>query len=402
MEAFQTALDPRMPDVRLEIGLARAEVARRAATRAHAEQLSAISASLREAREFPELYLGPSFLSSRDAAAFAERAAIADIAVRLSLSEQAVRAQAHEADTLRESTPKVWHGFREGDVSAANAATVASLVVGLTDPSTFDDAVLEPASILAPARFRQFARALRERLVDEPATVRHKRAAEARRVVVESDVDGMAWLHAYLPADAAYRAKANVDRMAKSLSKATDETRTLAQLRADVTTDLLAGILGAKGSVGVTVGVTVPVLTLHGGDESGILEGHGPIDAETARRLAAHAPSFFRILTHPVTSAILDLDRTTYKPPADLMRLVKIKDVVCTFAGCGRPASECDIDHVDPWAHGGKTKEANLASLCPHHHRVKDESLWSVTRAAGVSTWRSPTGAIRTSDPPPF
>ena len=93
MEAILTALDPRMPDVRLGMGLARAEVARRAATRAQAEQMSAIAATLREARDFPELYLGSTMLSPADAAAFAERAAVADLAVRLSLAEGTVRAQ---------------------------------------------------------------------------------------------------------------------------------------------------------------------------------------------------------------------------------------------------------------------------------------------------------------------
>jgi hypothetical protein len=296
----------------------------------------------------------------------------------------------------------VWEAFREGEVSAANAGTVAMLVIGLPDPAAFDEAVVDPATQLAPARFKQMARALRERLAAEPAVVRHERAAEARRVIIENDVDGMAWLHAYLPADAAHRAMANVNRMAKSLSKAADETRTMGQLRADVTTDLLAGVLGAKGSVGVTVGVTVPVLALLGGDEHGILEGYGPIDAATARRLAAHAPSFHRILTHPVTSAIVDLDRTTYKVPADLKRLVQIRDVVCTFAGCGRPARECDIDHTRAWADDGTTAEVNLADLCRHHHLIKHKTLWSVTRGNGLSTWRSPTGNIRTSDPPPF
>ncbi|WP_024477485.1 DUF222 domain-containing protein, partial [Arthrobacter sp. CAL618] len=45
--------------------------------------------------------------------------------------------------------------------------------------------------------------------------------------------------------------------------------------------------------------VTVPVMTLLGGDAPGELEGYGPIDPETARQLAGHAPSFTRILTHP-------------------------------------------------------------------------------------------------------
>jgi len=315
-----------------------------------------------------------------------------------------VRQQAFEAETLQSLTPVFWESFREGEISAANTSTFARLLIGVPEAvvPVFESELLEPARQLAPARFAAKARALRERLMQRPLQERHREAAESRRVVIEPDLDGMAWLHAFLPAADARRAMLHVNTLAKSLAKAKDESRTIGQLRADVTTDLLAGVLGAKGSVGVTVGVLVPVLTLLGGDEPGILEGHGPIDPDTARRLAAHAPSFTRILTHPVTSAILDLDRTTYRPPADLMRLVKIKDVVCTFAGCGRPASECDIDHVARWVDGGKTKEVNLASLCRHHHRVKDESLWSVTRAGGVSTWTSPTGAIRTSDPPPF
>ena len=53
MEEVQTLLDPRVADVRLEFGIARAEVAHAAIARAQAEQMSAIVATLREAREFP-------------------------------------------------------------------------------------------------------------------------------------------------------------------------------------------------------------------------------------------------------------------------------------------------------------------------------------------------------------
>lgn len=403
MEEVQTLLDPRVADVRLEFGIARAEVAHAAIARAQAEQMSAIVATLREAREFPELYVGPTQLGPT-AVDFAERAAIADLAVRLNLAESTVRAQAFEADTLRTLTRRLWDSFRAGEVSAANASTVASLCIGLTDAAcqTFEAELLHPATTLAPARFRAMARALRERLVAEPAAERHERAAEGRRVILEPDLDGMAWVHAYLPADAAQRVMLNVTRMAQRLAKAGDETRTLAQLRADVAADLLAGVLGAEGSVGVTVGVTVPVLTLLGGDEPGILEGHGPIDAATARRLAAHAPSFIRILTHPVTGTVRDIDRTRYRPPADLKRMVGLRDVVCTFPGCGRRARDCDLDHTVAWDDDGKTAETNLASLCRHHHRLKHETNWSVDRSHGVSTWTSPTGAIRSSDPPPF
>ena len=60
----------------------------------------------------------------------------------------------------------------------------------------------------------------------------------------------------------------------------------------------------ATGAVQPRINVTVPVLTLLGlDDEPADLEGYGPIDADTARRLAAHAPSMRRILVHPETGA---------------------------------------------------------------------------------------------------
>jgi len=55
--------------------------------------------------------------------------------------------------------------------------------------------------------------------------------------------------------------------------------------------------------------VTDPVLTLLGGNEPGTLNGYGPIGTDTARKLAAHGPSFLRLLTHPVWGAVLELDR---------------------------------------------------------------------------------------------
>lgn len=70
-----------------------------------------------------------------------------------------------------------------------------------------------------------------------------------------------------------------------------------------------------------TVVVTVPGLTLLGrGDEPATLEGCGPIDLDTARRLAGSATSWVRLLTHPVSGAPLVLDRTTYRVPVALRR----------------------------------------------------------------------------------
>jgi hypothetical protein len=219
----------------------------------------------------------------------------------------------------------------------------------------------------------------------------------------------MAWLGAFLPADAACRAYARIEATARHLLTQTGEERTLAQLRADVAADLLTGD-GTPHAVRSTVVVTVPVLRLLDASLEpcspagpAVIDGYGPIDPETARRLTAAAPSFYRVLTDPVKGTVLDVDRTRYRPPADLQRLVRTRFPRCTFPGCNRSASECDIDHGIDSAFDGVTAENNLAPLCRHHHRLKHRSRWRMRRGAdGTMRWTSPAGRRYSGDPPPF
>ena len=138
-----------------------------------------------------------------------------------------------------------------------------------------------------------------------------------------------------------------------------------------------------------TVAVTVPVLTLLGhGEEPGHLEGYGPVDPATAREIAARAPSFARVLTHPETSAVLSVGRDRYAVPADLKTWLRLRDETCRFPGCSRRAARCDIDHVVPWHRGGATDHDNLVHLCRRHHRLKHETGWTLERLDA----RAPTG----------
>lgn len=217
--------------------------------------------------------------------------------------------------------------------------------------------------------------------------------------------DGMVWLSAYLDAADGTMITRRLDAAAAHLAAADGETRTIDQLRADVFTDILLRH-GEDGStpVSATVAVTVPVLSLLGEVElPGTLEGYGPIDPATARRLAAAAPSFQRILTHPISGTVLDVDRTSYRVPADLRRWLRLRDERCAGPGCGRSARDGDLDHREAWADDGVTSASNLAHLCRHHHRLKHESRWTVRAGLGGSTeWISPTGHRSRVDPPPF
>lgn len=177
------------------------------------------------------------------------------------------------------------------------------------------------------------------------------------------------------------------------------------QVRADLLTDLLLAATPVAHGDGLDtitghVQITVPALTLAGtSNEPALLAGYGPIDPDTARRLAAGAPGWDRVLTHPHTGAVLAVDR--YRPSADLIRHLRARDERCRYPGCSRHARGCDIDHTRDAAHGGPTQADNLAHLCRRHHTLKHHTRWKVRRLPDSTLeWTGPTGR-RYHDRPP-
>ncbi|MEV8266960.1 DUF222 domain-containing protein [Microbacterium sp. NPDC076911] len=183
--------------------------------------------------------------------------------------------------------------------------------------------------------------------------------------------------------------------------------RSLDAIRADLLADLLLASdpvahIGTRdtglGSIRATVQVTVPVLTLLDSPvddpfDSIALAGHGPIDPDTARELARHAPAWDRILTHPISAAVLAVDR--YQPTKKMRRLLAVRDQHCRFPGCRQSTARSDVDHTVDWAHGGKTAVSNLAHLCRRHHTLKHHTPWRVTQKPdGIMEWTSPTGRV--------
>lgn len=118
-----------------------------------------------------------------------------------------------------------------------------------------------------------------------------------------------------------------------------------------------------------------------------------PVPALLARALAAGG-TWRRIVTDPLSGAVLDVGRTRYRPPAALADLVRARDRSCAHPGCEIPARRCDIDHLRPWARGGTTSLDNLTVLCEAHHRLKHTPGWSLVRLDdGALQWRTPSGA---------
>jgi hypothetical protein len=224
----------------------------------------------------------------------------------------------------------------------------------------------------------------------------------------------MAGLWSVLPADEATRVHRTLDAAARTARAAGDD-RTLDQLRADGLTDLVlhracpAGDAALDGTgccverrrPDAQVVVTVPLSTLIGLDEQPAhLGGYGPVDATTARALAAGGV-WRRLVTDPLSGAVLDLGRTRYRPTAALAEHVRARDRTCVRPGCSAPAESCDLDHTvgfhpppgaDP-AEGGRTSADNLGPLCRRDHRLKTDSGFALRQVApGRFEWITPTG----------
>lgn len=352
-----------------------------------------------------------------DAATVARRVLVSELACALRLPERTVETLVEESRSLLHDLPATLDALRNGKISYRHATTMVDHSNSLPEPvrEVFEQSALPFAQRLTVAKFDRKARILRERSHPETIDARHAASALNRAVSIEPARDGMAWLSAYLPAAEAHGIYNRITDIALGL-RCPDEPRTLAQLRTDVLSALLidgvvsdtdgtilgTGVSGGTGAgIRARVLVTVPVLSLLGAsDEPATLEGYGPIDSATGRRLAAHAPSFTRLLTHPETGAVLSVGRDRYVVPSDLRTWLRVRDETCRYPGCSRNARYCDLDHTADWQYGGDTRHDNLAHLCRSHHNLKHHTDWQLTQARdGNLEWTSPSGHSYATEP---
>ena len=109
-----------------------------------------------------------------------------------------------------------------------------------------------------------------------------------------------------------------------------------------------------------------------------------------------------RIRMSPIARGGCGHDRAEpgYRPSRALQHLIRTRNARCTAPGCGRPAAQCDLDHTQPWHHGGLTCECGLAPLCRHHHRCKQAQGWRLEQPEpGVLIWHTPAGRTYATRP---
>jgi hypothetical protein len=355
---------------------------------------------------------------------WARRSLRAEVACASRRSEGAVCRLIADAETLVSDLPSTLAALEAGEVSYAHARSVVVHAgsLPLEARGAFEHAVLPQAREKNPARFDDAARRLREVHHPESITRRAVLAREERAVWLDAERDGMATLHHHLPAVDALAIHDVIDQAARAARSET-EPRTQAQLRSDILADRILGRTDGLAGFVPSVIVTVPAVVLAGcesaptdpaistpaipipADPPAELHGYGPIDPATARRIAAIAPTFLRVLTHPITGDVIEA-AGRYRIPTALCEVLVVADQHCRFPGCGRRAARCELDHTVDWAQGGRSTASNLAHLCTSHHHLKHDGGWQVTRppdthhASRTLEWRSPLGATYRTTPP--
>ncbi|HEY8717414.1 HNH endonuclease signature motif containing protein [Pengzhenrongella sp.] len=156
----------------------------------------------------------------------------------------------------------------------------------------------------------------------------------------------------------------------------------------------------------VRIDVTVSLATLLGLDEDPAqLAGYGAITAQTARRLAANG-TWRRLVTDPQTGTVLDVGKTTYRPPADLARIIRARDPYCISPICHVNSRYCDLDHREPFnpdGTGGATSADNISPMCRRDHLIKTHAGLTLQRDDnGTITMTTPTGHTYTCVPEPL
>lgn len=346
---------------------------------------------------------------------FATRSMAAELGAAARIPDGTIRNRMSDALTLVTEFPATFAALHDGRISEAHAKVVLVAGERLDDDSRaeYERIVLPRAEVMTVGRLRALVKAVAERIDPLPIAARHEEAMATRGVWASPLEDGMAQLLIVGPAALIYAMHDRVTQMGtknKAIARAAGDgdQRTLDHHRADLLIDMVLTGTPTEGegldAIRAVVQVTIPTDTITDdegtGDDVAFLSGYGPIDPDTARRLAANAPTWSRLWQHCDTGALLSVD--AYTPTAAQRRFLTARDGHCRFPGCRQPARRCDVDHTVPYSDGGATAVTNLAHLCEAHHRLKHHSPWRTRQGPdGLLEYLSPAGRAYAYKPTP-
>jgi hypothetical protein len=303
-----------------------------------------------------------------------------------------------------ESLHLSWSALDRGDIELSHLKAVEHATEHCTaELAEAVDAEVIPLTIQrrwTPSEAGKAARRLMLALDPEGSAERAQIAREAADVRFYPELDETATVSATGEASVARRVYDRITADAEAMARNGDD-RSAGVRRFHALANAVLGTSDSRdGSVAageVLAHVELPTV-LGVNDHPGELVGYGPICADSARRLAADN-RLRRIVTDPLSGAVVDMGRRAYAPSKRLRKAVQAVHPTCTAPGCCRPAVQCEVDHRKEYDAGGRTDQANLKPLCKLHHELKTRKLWKVDdNGDGTDTWTSYLGLTYVKD----
>ncbi|QIK83205.1 HNH endonuclease signature motif containing protein [Sanguibacter sp. HDW7] len=357
----------------------------------------------------------------------ARRSTVAEVATRTRTAEGHVVAEWDLAQHVTVQHPHAVDDLAAGLLSAQHLKVIAeeSAVVPVEHRESFGKMLATQARNRTPGQLRAWARRHRELAQPGSLNLRHRAARAGRYVTLEPGRDGMAWLSAHLSAVAA---AAVFDRLtaAAVACQGPEESRTLAQLRADALADYVLAEAPAPGPEGCTavaepadgmatfnVNTSPRQLRRAGHPPSEAAEGPPSIPVvpfeESARAVLARTPLERKIA---VSTHLADADDVrnvmSRACDADIFGIRPAVSVTVPHTLLLATASTSEADPAEgrsqdprprePRPHAGKTLEPHSHGAHPHDphlHGAHPHDLSPQTPERSPAADSLPTAALR-------
>jgi hypothetical protein len=298
--------------------------------------------------------------------------------------------RAIENATRLEELPTTEAAFREGRLSAQEAALISSVAVH--DPSVETELLAAAGDGLTLLRDA----CVQARARTEDPQARSERQHAARSLKMWNNTDGMVEGHFRLTPEVGGGLKAAIEQQTQKVFRAKHRegvSEAHGAYAADALAELVLGKAGERQRVGYTAHVVIDHEALQRGHalpgETCEISGVGPVNAKWVREMLGEAFVTAIVRKGRDITTVAHFGRHI---PAELRTAMIVSGRECSVEGCTcreyLELDHCEVDH----GKGGPTARWNLAWLCSVHHRRK------------TGGWRlgppDPTTGKRPLDPP--
>jgi hypothetical protein len=140
--------------------------------------------------------------------------------------------------------------------------------------------------------------------------------------------------------------------------------------------------------------------TLRGGPGVGETEDGAVFSSDVMRRLVCD--SRIQLLIEDADGTPLGYGRTRRTAPPSLRRVLKERDRVCCWPGCGR-SDFLQSHHRTLWPDGGRTNASEMEMFCPVHHAyIHDHDIRIQGAPGGELRFFRPDGSEIVAGLPPL